>query len=203
MGSDRVAEITVEVGEPGEVANAPDIHPVVELPPAISWLAEAHRKVFEFLQIEPQKVAALLFQCHVESHLRLLQIMLTSAPPRVQDFPATRVRDIEVMRRWDRGHPARSGTGILPEWRHGQDGHATRGSAGVPPAVAGASRFRLTTNPGAKRDIERNQGHMTGGRGQDAHAPAGETPALRPRYSLPCRAPRWIAKGDNNESNSH
>ena len=66
MGGDGVAEIMVEVGEPGEIANAAHVHPVVELPPSISRLAKARREIFEFFQVEPQKIAAL--SCHVESH---------------------------------------------------------------------------------------------------------------------------------------
>ncbi|MGO8814229.1 MAG: hypothetical protein ACLQVG_06110 [Terriglobia bacterium] len=34
------------------------------------------------------------------------------------------------------------GTGILPVNGHGQDGHATPGTAGILPAKAGAGRFR-------------------------------------------------------------
>ena len=81
---------------------------MVELPPAIPRLAETHREVFEFLQVEPQKVAALLFHRHIESHVecqlrntesglrsaesypRVLQFMLTPAARWVQHFP-TRV----------------------------------------------------------------------------------------------------------------
>jgi len=54
-------------------------------------------------------------------------------------------------------------------------------SAGVSPAVAGASRSRLTTKPKAWSGGKRTWGRITATRGQDARATAGETPIHRGR----------------------
>ncbi len=74
--------------------------------------------------------------------------MLTSAAPRVQDFPAVEARDTKVAARASR-----------PLYRE-------RPAPGT------------QTNPGAGKDIKRSRGQMTRTRGQDAHATAGGTPSL-------------------------
>ena len=72
---DGVAEIAVKIGEPGKVANATDVDPVVDLPPSISRLAETHREILQFFQVEPEKVAVMFFN----AILRLFHSMLTLA----------------------------------------------------------------------------------------------------------------------------
>jgi hypothetical protein len=64
MRGDGVAEIAVEISEPGKVTNAPGVDSVVDLPPSVPRLAEPHRKIFQFFQVEPEKISAMFFQSH-------------------------------------------------------------------------------------------------------------------------------------------